>query len=71
MKKVSFVCDCCGRTLDGSTLHALVRFKQCYPLCHGEPSSGDNAILFAIIPHGAKLIFATAVWLKLARRFVK
>ena len=33
MKKVSFVCDCCGRTLDGSTLHALVRFKQCYPLC--------------------------------------
>lgn len=33
MKKVSFVCDCCGRTIDGSTLHALVRLKQCYPLC--------------------------------------
>lgn len=33
MKKVSFVCDCCGRTVDNSTLHALVRFKQCYPLC--------------------------------------
>lgn len=34
MKKVSFVCDCCRRTADNSTLHALVRFKQCYPLCH-------------------------------------